>query len=349
MGRVYEGRHVETKARTGIKVLHPDVAKDSVAVERFRREFETAQMLDHPHVVQVLDHGETGDGSWFMTMEYLHGEELSDVIRRIGALPPERTLRIASQIALALDHAHSFGVIHRDLKPDNIFLTEGEDGDVVKILDFGSVKLQMEMGPKLTAFGTTLGSPYYMSPEQAMGKQDVDQRTDVFALAAIVYEMVTGKVAFEGAAVAEILMKIVNENPPAASGVNATYPPALDDVIDKGLRKDKTRRYESTLALADAVASGFGLTPNVELWAAQGVGQTQREIDSASPPDPKPFGSSSVAPPAEPQRGAVGAVPSSSRPPARRSGIAGGFGLWLTVLGVITIGGAIAVAYALLT
>ena len=103
------------------------------------------------------------------------------------------------QAALAIDHAHSFGFIHRDLKPDNIFLCKGEGGDNVRVLDFGSVKLQMETGPKLTAFGTTLGSPYYMSPEQAMGKQDVDQRTDVFALSAILYEALTGKIAFEGA------------------------------------------------------------------------------------------------------------------------------------------------------
>ncbi|MCA9600853.1 MAG: serine/threonine protein kinase, partial [Myxococcales bacterium] len=181
MGRVYEGRHPETKARVAVKVLHADVAQDEVSVERFRREYETAREFHHDNIVSVLEFGETKDGSWYLTMEYLEGEELGQLLRRDKSVAFERAVRIISQFALALDHAHSFGVIHRDLKPDNVFLCHNEAGDDVRILDFGSVKLQMETGPKLTAFGTTLGSPYYMSPEQAMGKQDVDQRTDVFA------------------------------------------------------------------------------------------------------------------------------------------------------------------------
>src|SRR5690349_558765 len=220
MGRVYEGRHHETKARVAVKVLHADVAKDQVAVERFKREADTAREIAHPNVVNVIDFGQTPDGSHFMTMEYLQGEELGQLLRREGAQPFDRIVRIMCQAALALDHAHSFGVIHRDLKPDNIFLTVTPDGDVVKLLDFGSVKLQMETGPKLTAFGTTLGSPYYMSPEQAMGKSDVDQRTDVFAMGAILHEMLTGKIAFEAPSVAQILMKIVNEQPDPASSIN---------------------------------------------------------------------------------------------------------------------------------
>ncbi len=264
MGRVYEGRHPETKERVAIKVLHADVARDTVSVERFKREYETAAEFHHPNIVAVLEFGETGDGSYFLTMEYLEGEELGELLRREGAIPRERVVRIVTQLSLALDYAHSFGVIHRDLKPDNVFLCQSPDGDVVRVLDFGSVKLQMEMGPKLTAFGTTLGSPYYMSPEQAMGKQDVDQRTDIFAVAAILFEMCTGKIAFEGSTVAEILMKIVNGTPPMASQVRPGVPPGLDDVIQTGLRKDKAQRYESCAALAHAALMAYGIDGSVE-------------------------------------------------------------------------------------
>ena len=292
MGRVYEARHPDTKHRVAVKILHPDVAKDGVAVERFKREYETAEELDHPNIVKVLDFGDTPDGSHFMTMEYLEGEELSGLIRRAGPQPPERTIHVVAQVCAALAHAHSYGVIHRDLKPDNIFLCRTEAGYEVRILDFGSVKLQMETGPKLTAFGTTLGSPYYMSPEQAMGKLDVDQRTDVFAIAAILFEMITGKVAFEGNNVAEILMKIVNHEPPPPSGLNPRYPASIDDVVSKGIHKDKTQRFGSTKELADAVVTAFGLQGDHAQWAATPEAEIQAALASAKPPAPVPFGTS---------------------------------------------------------
>ena len=277
MGRVYEGRHPETREQVAIKALHAPVALDPVAVERFKREYETANEFGHPHIVKVLEYGETPDGSYFLTMEYLKGVELSHALRS-GAMPIARALRIASQVALGLDHAHSFGVIHRDLKPDNIFLCQTDEGDMVRILDFGSVKLQMEMGPKLTAFGTTLGSPYYMSPEQAMGKSDVDQRTDVFAVAAILFEMCSGRIAFEGNGVAEILMKIVNGEPPLLSTVVPTVPPALDGVIDRGLRKDKTERYSSASELAQAFGAALGLTGGPVEWAKATVAEIEAAL-----------------------------------------------------------------------
>jgi len=143
------------------------------------------------------------------------------------------------QTALALEHAHSFGFIHRDLKPENIFLCKTPDGDDVRVLDFGSVKLQLETGAKLTALGTTIGSPFYMSPEQAMGRSDVDQRTDVFALGAILYEMLTAKIAFDAPNVARILLLIMNETPAPPSSRSPQAPRALDAVVDKALRKNK--------------------------------------------------------------------------------------------------------------
>jgi serine/threonine-protein kinase len=264
MGRVYEGRDPDTKARVAVKVLHAHVARDNVAVSRFKREYESANEMSHSHVVKVHEFGNTPEGSRFLTMEYLEGEELGKLLARGEPVTASRILRITSQIALALEYAHSFGFIHRDLKPDNIFLCKTEDGDDVRILDFGSVKLQMEMGAKLTAFGTTVGSPYYMSPEQAMGKADVDQRTDVFALGAIVYEMLTGKVAFEAPSLARILVRIMQEEPTPPSRVAKGAPMAMDDVIVSALCKDKQQRYAGARELASAVIAAYGLSGTVE-------------------------------------------------------------------------------------
>lgn len=320
MGRVYEGRHPESRARVAIKVLHDKVARDHVAVERFKREYDVAHEMQHPHIVKVLEFGETADHSLFMTMEYLEGRELSKALANKRPLAKSTIVRSVCQTALALDHAHSFGFIHRDLKPDNIFLCDTPAGVDVRILDFGSVKLQMDSGPKLTALGTTLGSPYYMSPEQAMGQSDVDQRSDVFALGAILWEMVTGRVAFEGPTVAAILKKILNDAPAPASTLNRESPPALDDVIDKAVRKDKQRRYEAAGTFAQNVISAYGLTGSVEHWGRAPEAEIDRALAAAVPPAPKPFGHS-LAPTAATAAAAAGAVKAAGpTPPGATSG-----------------------------
>ncbi len=287
MARVYEGRHRDTLARVAIKVLHAHVARDPVAIERFRREYETARSLDHPKIVDVIDFGETPDKSYFLTMEYLDGEELSELLAREGALYPAHAVRIACQLALGLHCAHTDGVIHRDLKPDNIYLCPTPQGPTVRILDFGSVKRQLEDGPKLTAVGMTLGSPFYMSPEQAQGKLDVDQRTDVFALAAILYEMATAEIAFEDDNVVAILHKIISHTPEPVSASNPEYPMAFDQVIERALNKDKTKRHNSCLALAEAMLEAFGLEPNVQRWAeapVEEIAAATHECGSVRPP-----------------------------------------------------------------
>jgi serine/threonine-protein kinase len=327
MGRVYEGRHAQTRQRVAIKVLHPDVAKDKIAVERFKREFETAQGIDSPYVVRVIEFGETSEASYFLTMEYLEGLELGALLRKDKTVPMARALRILAQVALGLDDAHQFGVIHRDLKPDNIFLVQTPTGDHVRILDFGSVKLQMETGPKLTAFGTTLGSPFYMSPEQAMGKADVDNRTDGFALTAIFYEMLSGQIAFDGKQVAEILMKIVNQMPAPLSQLKPGLPVSLDDLVEKGVAKDKNRRYGSTIELAAAAFSAIGLaTPNdraaVEAWAKRPLAEVEAAVAQAKPPAAQAFGGAPMggAPMAAPMGGGLMQPPPgepSLAPPSR--------------------------------
>ncbi|MEM7448280.1 MAG: serine/threonine-protein kinase [Myxococcota bacterium] len=276
MGRVYEGRHSKTGERVAIKILHPHVANEPVSVERFKREYETALELDHRHIIQVSDFGQTPDESYFLIMEYLDGQELSETISASTILPKSRVVRVVCQLATALEHAHSYGVIHRDLKPENVFLSSSPQGVHVKVLDFGSVKLQMETGPKLTAFGTTLGSPYYMSPEQAMGKLDVDQRTDVFAMAAIVYEMLSGRVPFEGQTVAEILMKLVKDDPAPLAGV----PPVLRDALFQALSKDKAQRPAGCGDLANRILSSLGLSGDYVQWSETSEEELARALSS---------------------------------------------------------------------
>lgn len=287
MGRVYEGRHPETKARVAIKVLHEQVARDRVAVERFKREYETAQELKSPYIVQVLEYGATPDRSWFMTMEFLEGEELSKAISRGKPLALPRIVRVLSQVGLALEHAHSFGFIHRDLKPDNVFLCSTEAGAQVRLLDFGSVKLQVETGAKLTALGTTLGSPCYMSPEQATGAADVDQQSDVFAVGSILYEMLTAKVAFDAPTVAMILLKILNQQPAPASSHNPAVTSAIESVITRAIEKDKTLRYPTARALAEGFAKAVGIKGTCEEWAMRSEAEIADVLAAVPAPQPK--------------------------------------------------------------
>src|SRR5580692_6220964 len=170
MGRVYEGVDKQTDSRIAVKVLHDDVAKDDVALERFKREYEISANLPHDYIVSVTDFQRDGEaGVWLLVMEYLDGEELRFVLKREKTIPPERLVRLLSQIALGLDEAHAKKFVHRDLKPDNLFLCGTREGDIVKLLDFGSVKDKNKDAKKLTVLGTTIGSPYYMAPEQAQG------------------------------------------------------------------------------------------------------------------------------------------------------------------------------------
>jgi serine/threonine protein kinase len=271
MGRVYEALDTVGRKNTALKILHPDVVADPIALERFRREFEVSAQLPHEHIVDVLDFQPTDDGSYVLAMEFLYGEELRSTLKREQVLPPERVIRMLSQLALALDEAHARKLVHRDLKPDNVFLCQTREGDIVKILDFGSVKDKAETAKKLTVIGTTIGSPYYMAPEQAQGLETLDQRADVWALAAICYECVTGKVPFGGNNGPAILVAILTQepSPPSVAGSGQKYPvsPVLDGVMAGAFKKNPAARIPSAGALADAVGQAYGLEGSHGEWA----------------------------------------------------------------------------------
>lgn len=271
MGRVYEALDMQARRNVALKVLHPDVSRDQIAVERFKREFEVSKMLPHDHIVEVLDFQPTTDNSYALVMEFLYGEELRATLKRETVISPWRMVRMLSQVAIGLDEAHARKFVHRDLKPDNLFLCQTHEGDTAKLLDFGSAKDKGESAKKLTVMGTTIGSPFYMAPEQAQGLDTLDQRADVWALAAIIYECVVGRVPFVGNNGPSILLEILTKEPkpPSEAAKEQKYPvpPSLDRVMTHAFKKSAAMRIGSVGALADAIGAAYGLTGTHFEWA----------------------------------------------------------------------------------
>jgi len=282
MGRVYEALDLETRRNVALKILHPEVANDTVALERFRREFDVSKLLSHEHVVEVHDFQPTEDGSYALVMEFLYGEELRNALKRETVLPPGRIVRMLAQLAVGLDGAHEKKLVHRDLKPDNIFLCQTRDGDIVKILDFGSVKDKADNAKKLTVIGTTIGSPFYMAPEQAQGLETLDHRADVWALAAITYECMTGAVPFGGVNGPSILLEILTKTPipPSQRGAGQKYavPPTLDAVMLHAFQKNAAMRIGSVGELADRIGHAYGLLGTHRDWIAMIQSDVERQI-----------------------------------------------------------------------
>ena len=287
MGRVYEALDMQAKRNVALKVLHPDVSRDEIAVQRFKREFEVSKMLPHNHIVEVLDFQPTTDGSFVLVMEFLYGEELRATLKRETVVPPGRMLRMLSQAAIGLDEAHARKFVHRDLKPDNLFLCQTSDGDITKVLDFGSAKDKGESAKKLTVMGTTIGSPFYMAPEQAQGLDTLDHRADVWALAAIVYECVCGRVPFIGNNGPSILLEILTKDPkpPSEAGKGQKYPvpPTLDRVMAHAFKKSAALRIASVGALADAIGAAYGLTGSHKDWALTSEAELNGRVTAAMP------------------------------------------------------------------
>ena len=257
MGEVYKARDTRLDRIVAIKVLPAHLADRAELRERFDREAKTIASLNHPHICTLYDTGHQ-DGIDYLVMEYLEGETLAQRLQK-GALPIQQVLQYAIEISDALDKAHRKGVTHRDLKPGNIMLTKTG----TKLLDFGLAKLKQEASPAnvsisnlstaadpLTAQGTILGTLQYMAPEQLEGKE-VDARTDIFSFGAVVYEMATGKRAFEGKSQASLMAAILERDPPPMSSLQPMTPPALDRVVKKCLAKDADDRWHAAKDLYD--------------------------------------------------------------------------------------------------
>jgi eukaryotic-like serine/threonine-protein kinase len=248
MGTVFEAVQLRLQKRVALKVMVPDLAQNPEALARFRREVEVTCQLAHPHVIQLLDYGTTGGGQPYLVMEYLHGEDLEARLQRVGRLPLAAAMDLVRQVASALAHIHAQGIVHRDLKPANVFLLpRALQGDFAKIVDFGISKVTAAE-TKLTRAFTMVGTPECMSPEQATGMVDqVDGRSDQWALACVVWRMLNGMRPFPATNLNQILRQIVQEEP-APWQAGPEVPRAVEQVLRRALSKKQDQRYPTIAA-----------------------------------------------------------------------------------------------------
>ncbi|HMV31212.1 MAG TPA: serine/threonine-protein kinase, partial [Gemmatimonadales bacterium] len=253
MGVVYRARDEKLKRRVAIKVLPPELAFQQEIRARFTREAETAARLSHPHIVPIYTVGE-GNGLVYFVMGYVDGESVGGRLKRRGKLPVEEVRRIMKETADALSAAHAMSVIHRDIKPDNILL-DGTRGRVM-VTDFGIAKaMSGGTGGTLTSAGVAIGTPQYMSPEQAAGEKEIDGRSDLYSLGILSYQMLTGELPFTAPTVAGILMKQITELPPPVAEKRPDCPEDLALAVTRCLEKDPENRWPSADALRRALES----------------------------------------------------------------------------------------------
>src|SRR5690349_20185823 len=258
MGAVYVAEHEVLGRRAAVKVLLPEMVQSPEIVQRFFREAKITSQLQHPGIVQCFDFGTATDGSAYIVMELLDGESLGGRLRRVGALAPPDAIHVIRQVASAVGAAHRSGVVHRDLKPDNIFLVKDEDapaGERVKVLDFGIAKLAGEHAPGSlkTRTGAVMGTPLYMSPEQFQGAGNADARSDVYALGCILYEMLCGAPPFVAQGFGDIVVMHLTKPPVSPRSIAPAVSPALEAVTLRCLAKEVEERYHSMGELVDAL------------------------------------------------------------------------------------------------
>lgn len=255
MGAVYEGRHLRLARRAAVKFLLPEYAANPEVLRRFENEARAAGGLEHPNLAAVVDLGKASDGATYLVMEYLEGEDCASLLQRVGKLPATRAVDLVVQACRGLAVAHAAGIVHRDLKPENLFLTRAGDGsDWVKVLDFGIAKLRAMEAQAVTRSGMTMGTAYYMSPEQARGASSVDERTDVWALGVVLYQLLTGRRPFEGEQFLHIIYQILSSEPPALHALCDKLPDGLVRVVGAALAKDVQDRFPTVTAFAEALA-----------------------------------------------------------------------------------------------
>jgi len=256
MGVVYEAQHAIVKRRFAVKFLRSDYARRRENLARFQREAEAAGGLENEHIASVVDFGITADGSPYIVMEYLAGESLASLLKREGNLPVGRAADLCAQACHGAEAAHAAGIIHRDLKPQNVFVCRREDGtDLLKILDFGIAKLEpIKHDEVSTETGAVLGTPAYMSPEQARGERAIDVRTDVYSLGAILFEMLSGRLPHPGDSPNAALYHISTQPAVSLAAVAPELPKPLVEIVDRALASDPGVRLQSAKAFAGELA-----------------------------------------------------------------------------------------------
>jgi serine/threonine-protein kinase len=324
---VYLAEHVFIEKKVAIKILSEDFARKADLVARFMQEAKAASKIGHENIIDITDFGETPNGSVFFVMEFLDGADLAHHIKSGGAMQIGRAKYIMNQICRALGAAHSKGIIHRDMKPENIYLVEREGKpDFVKILDFGIAKISSldEGGSRLTRTGMIFGTPEYMSPEQARGDKP-DHRVDIYAVGCILYEMLTGDTPFHADTFMGVLTKHMFETPvpPSQKCPDAQIPAEIEAVVLKALAKDRDQRYQTMKEVAVALEEATGGDAS-DAWGSEGsqvmpiAGRT-----SSHTPVPKP-----------PSRPSSPAAAEELPPPKSKAPLYAGVGLVLALGGV---------------
>jgi serine/threonine protein kinase len=322
MGAVFEARHLVTGKSLALKWLKAQTAEEQQGVARFVREAQAAGRVRHPHVVDVYDVGQHGDGH-FLVMELLRGESLSDLLER-RRLNLDEAVTLLVPAIQGVGAAHRQGVVHRDLKPDNIFLCHNEDGSIwgPKVLDFGISKVADTSSPSLTQSGTTLGTPHYMSPEQIRGLSDTDYRTDIYALGVILYEALAGHVPFDGESYGAIAIEIATASPTPLLHLRSDLPGTAGDIVAKAMARSPSERFQSADELASALLSLASHPGQRVSGTAPALGTAPRHV-------------------ADVPQAESGPRPVQPAPPRSRKW------LWIGVAGALAVLSALAVGFAL--
>src|SRR5688572_18949225 len=250
MATVYLAEDVRHRRKVALKVLHPELSA-VLGSDRFLKEIELTASLQHPHILPLFDSG-SADGQLFYVMPFVDGETLRTRLERERQLPIADAVRLATEVADALSYAHGRGVVHRDIKPENVLLQGGH----ALVADFGiALAVQQAGGQRMTQTGLSLGTPQYMSPEQAMGEKAVDAHTDIYALGAVTYEMLTGEPPFSGPTVQSIVAKVLTERPMAPTAVRDTIPAGVEHAVLTALAKLPADRFATAAGFATALTT----------------------------------------------------------------------------------------------
>ena len=296
MGAVYEGENVRIRRRVAIKVLHKETASSPEVVARFEREAQAAGTIGNDHILEVLDIGALEDGARYIVMEYLDGEPLTKRIERLGRMTPSQLAPLIRQTLEALGAAHGAGIVHRDLKPDNIFILRQKAGraDFVKLIDFGISKFQPyagEVASKMTRAGAIMGTPHYMSPEQANGSAEADARSDLYAVGIVMYEALTGQVPFDAKTFNELLFQIVLSDPRPPQQLVPDLDPNFAAIVCKAMARARENRFQSAAEFDNALEQwmrgrplSFPPQPSNTAYNVQGQGFVQAPSAQGRPP-----------------------------------------------------------------
>ena len=351
MGAVWEGTHTSLGSRVAVKFIDAEYAESPEARSRFENEARAAARLRSKHVVEVYDHGVSDDGRPFIVMEFLQGEPLDKRLDRVGRLPAKETAHIIMQVCRALTRAHAANIVHRDLKPENVFLVfdEEEGTDVVKVVDFGIAKFSDASltSSSATRTGSVLGTPHYMSPEQARGLRSVDSRSDLWSVAVIAYRCIVGSLPFDGEAVGDLLVKLCTAPIPQPSRFMSDVPPSFDAWLQKALEREPAGRFANAAELAASLAAVCGLSVRGQFPSSE----MQRVSDGGSGaysalgtgPRPAFVGESGSGSYARPVPLATGAPTTQTPAPMKRTGTSAIVAAAVAAFVVLGIGGAVAV------